>query len=523
MSAPQRLDLLKRLLPGIAAREVSDVFAATFDPATVLFIAKLPSGGGVPDEAAMVGLGRQAVDVAPDSPAETDRPATLLSALPAGGAVVEQTRHPESGVTSAWLDNGVRVHHRFMDQRRDQASVVITLAGGRIQETAANRGITDAAAVAWARPATRTLSSAQVRDLMTGRKVRVSGHVGDDALTLTVSGDPAELETGVQLAYLLLTDPLVEAPALAQWKEGQAQAIAARKVHPAGVLSEAMAAAFYPGSEARPRPLEVDQVRAISLDAARAWLGDLIARAPVEVAVVGDLDVARGLELVRRYLGALPARDRIGDKSLHHLRAIPRPVGPIAVERTVDIRTPQSVVLDGFFGADLRATRDTRLLALAARILSTRMTRTIREERQLVYSIGAWSQPASEYPGFGRFAAQAPTDPAKGQALGAAVEAMYGAFAADGPTPDELDVARRQMATLLDEIMKEPDFWTARLAVLDYRGLSLSDVVGAPAAYGAFTAEQIREAFARYYRPEARFRFVITPRQPGPAAPAPGG
>jgi zinc protease len=522
MSAAQRLDLLRRLLPGIAAPEASAVFATTFDPATVIFVAELPAGAGVPDEATLVALGRTAVDVTPDPPAETGRPAVLLSGLPAGGAVVDQSEHAGSGVTSAWLDNGVRVHHRFMDQRRAHASVVITLAGGRLEESAANRGITDAAAVAWERPATSALSSPQIRELMTGRKVRVTGQVGDDTLTLTVSGDPAELETGMQLAYLLLTGPLVEPPALEQWREEQTQAIAARKVQAAGVLTEAIAAAFYPASEARPRPLEIDQVRAISRDAAQAWLRGLIARAPIEVAVVGDLDLARGLELVRRYPGALPPRGRIGDTSRHPLRAIPRSPGPIEVERAVDLRTPQAVVLDGFFGADLRNVRDTRLLILAARILTSRMIRTIREEQQLVYSIRASSSPGIEYPGFGRFAAQAPTDPARGQALAAAVEAMYAAFAGAGPSATEVDVARRQMASLLDEVMKDPEFWTQRLAVLDYRGSSLADIVQAPAAYQAFTAAEIREAFARHYRPDQRFRFVIRPRDPGSPRPDAG-
>jgi zinc protease len=513
MSAAQRLDLLRRLLPGITPAEVSGAFASVFTPGALVFVAELPSGGDVPDEPELLAVGRAAVNVTPEPLVLADRPASLLAELPPAGLIVEQREHAPSGVTSVWLDNGVRAHHRFMDEHRADARVVITLAGGRIQESAANRGITDAAAVAWERPATRTLSSTQVRVLMTGRKVRVSGQVGDDALTLTVSGDPAELEAGLQLAYLLLTDPLVEGPALEQWKVAESQAIAARKVQPAGVLAEALAAALYPEDEARTRPLEVEQVRAISLDDANAWLRQLVARSPIEVAVVGDLDRASALALVRRYLGGLPARDRIGDKTLEERRAIRRIVGPVQVERIVDVKTPQSFVLDGFFGPDLRDTRDARLLTMAARILSTRLTRTIREERQLVYSIRALSQPASEYPGFGSFVAQAPTDPSKGQVLATALEEMYTAFATDGPTPAELEVARKQIANQLAETMKDPGFWTQRLAVLDYRGLSLTDLVEAPARYQAFTADEIREAFARYYQPEARFRIVILPRQ----------
>src|SRR5256886_2484794 len=158
MSAAQTLALMKRLLPDITAREVSDAFAAAFDPRRAIFIAELPASDDVPGEADFLALGRAAVAVEPGKPANVARAATLLAARPREGVVVESVPHAASGVTSMWLDNGVRVHHRPMDQRKNEASIAITLAGGQIQETAANRGITEAALRAWERPATSTLS-----------------------------------------------------------------------------------------------------------------------------------------------------------------------------------------------------------------------------------------------------------------------------------------------------------------------------------------------------------------------------
>ncbi|MEK7879979.1 MAG: insulinase family protein, partial [candidate division NC10 bacterium] len=438
MSAAQRLDLLRRLLPGITAVEVSRAFAANFDPTHVTFIAELPTGGDVPGEADLIALGRSAVNVTPSPEVLVARATSLLEKLPSGGKIVEQIEHAVSGVLSAWLDNGVRIHHRFMSERKHEASIVITLAGGQIQETAQNRGITEAAALAWVRPAASALSSTQIRDLMTGKKVYVTGRADQDSLTLTVSGAPDDLEGGLQLAYLLLTDPLIEPAALEQWKETEAQRIAARKTQPAGVLAETVAGSFYPPDETRTKPLEISQVQQIRLDAAQAWLRKIIAEAPIEVSVVGDLPRPAALALIERYLGGLPPRARVSDKTLNHLRTITRPAGPISVEQKVNVRTPQAFVMDGFFGTDIQNVRDVRLLALGARVLSTRMNRIIREEKQLVYSIGASSQPASEYPGFGLFVARAPTDPVKAHALAAAVEEMYLAFAKDGPTAEEM-------------------------------------------------------------------------------------
>jgi zinc protease len=512
MSASQKLALSQRLLPGITAREVSDAFAATFDPSRALFIAELPASDDVPSEADFLALGRSAIAVMPGKPAEVARATTLLPVLPKGGAIVESRQHAASGVTSLWLDNGLRVHHRWMDQRKNEAAIAITLAGGPIQETATNRGITEAALRAWDRPATSRLSSTEIRDLMTGAKVRVSSGATGDTVTLTVSGDAAELERGLQLAYLLLTDPVIEQPALEQWQDAEVQRIIQRKSQPMQVLMDTSRAVIYPPGEVRPRSLTVEQVRAITRPATQAWLRRLITEAPIEVAVVGDVDRDPATRLVARYLGALPARPRIGDKTLADLRSLARPRGPISVGESIEVLTPQGAVLAGFFGADLRDVRDTRLLNLAARVLTTRMTKTLREDRQLVYGIGASSEPAVIYPGFGLFAAIAPTEPAKAPALATAVEEMYADFAKDGATPEELAVAKKQTANILDEVLKTPNFWLTRLSTLDYRGLALDDLLDAPAQYERFTAQEVQDAFARYDRPEARFRFVITPR-----------
>jgi zinc protease len=512
MSAAQTLALFQRLLPGITAREVSDAFTESFDPARALFIPQQPAGDGVPTEAELVTLGRTAMDVKPDKPADLAPPSALLASLPRPGAVVETITHAASSITSQWLDNGVRVHHRRMDQRKGEATIAITLAAGVIEETAANRGITEAALRAWDRPATARLSSTDIRDLMTGAKARVASGMGGDTVSLTVSGDTADLERAMQLAYLLLTEPVIEPAAFDQWKEAEGQRLTDRKRQPMSVLVDTATAALYPPADPRAKVMTPEQLAALTRPAAQAWLERLIAKAPIEVAVVGDIDPADATRLVTQYLGALPARPRITDKTLWDLRKVARPAGPVQAAETVQALTPQGAVLAGFFGTDLRDIRDTRLLNLAARVLSTRMLKTIREEKGLVYSIRASSDAAVVYPGFGRFAAVAPTDPGKAPALATATEEMYAAFAKDGPTADELVVAKKQTATLLDEVMKTPEFWTGWLATLDYRGIGIDEILVGPAQYETFTARDVHDAFVRYDQPASRFRFVITPR-----------
>ena len=205
----------------------------------------------------------------------------------------------------------------------------------------------------------------------------------------------------------------------------------------------------YPADDVRLQPLTPAELDRLTVEAAQAWLEKLVRESPIEVTIVGDLPQERALELATRYLGSLPARARVSPESFLALRTLKRPEGPRLVEKTIDTPTPQAFVLSGFYGTDETNVPDVRALNVAAQILSTRMTTEVREQAQLVYSIGAGSSPGGVFPGFGVFSAAAPTEPHKVAALVEKLASMYEVFAKDGPTEDEMVVAKKQMANTL--------------------------------------------------------------------------
>jgi zinc protease len=192
-------------------------------------------------------------------------------------------------------------------------------------------------------------------------------------------------------------------------------------------------------------------------------------------------------------------------------RKIARPKGPRSFEKTVDSPTKAATVYCGFYGADASNLADSRALGMAARVLSMRMVKEVREEAQLVYSIGASSSPAAVFPGFGTFSASAPTDPAKVPALLAKLRSMYETFAKDGPTDEEIAIAKKQYAKDWADQIKEPQVWLARLQNMDLRGTSLDDFLASPSAYEALTATQVKETFAKYYGKDNMIEVVVKP------------
>jgi zinc protease len=513
MSAQQSLEMVKALAPGVSASEASAVFKEAFEPGSLVFVAQMPEAADNPTKEEVLAIGKAALGATVEAEKAQQRADSLMTKLPTPGTIVESSSHDASGVTSAWLSNGVRVHHRFMDYKKNEVSVSISLYGGALTETAANRGVTSAATVAWSRPATSTLSTTQIRDLMTGKKVNVGGGGGQDALRMGIGGNPTELETGFQLAHLLLTDPVIEPAAFKQWKERQLQNIENQSKNPQAFFGKLVPEVLFPESEVRVKALTKEQVEAVTLEAANARLKGLLATSPIEIAIVGDISKDEAMALAERYVGSLPARERVTPETNRALRLVPREKGAKVAERTMVTKTPMAVVLAGFFGPDETATADVRAMSLATRILSTRMIAEVREKEQLVYSIGCQQQPGTTFPGYGLVLATAPTEPGKTARLGEKVQSMYAEFAANGPTEEEMTTAKLQLANNLDETMKEPDYWMAQVDTMDYAKVNLDEVVNAPALVQKITAEEVKAAFNKYYSADNTVTISVKPEQ----------
>ncbi len=540
MSAQQRLDLINKTLPAITPDEVSKRLAAEFDPKAVAFVAVLPSTADIPTEAQPPALGTKALEVQPAQETEdTEHATTLMTELPKPGTVAEQSEHAATKVWSGWLSNNARVHYRFMDDRKNEVTVHIALAGGELLETAEDRGITSAAQLGWSHAATKHLSSADIREIMTGKKVNVGGGGfggfgrggggrrgggggfggGGDTIALNISGSPEDLETGFQLAHLLLTEPKIEETAFTQYKTTTRQRLLEENTNPTQVAARLIAQAPFADDDVRHHPPTVEQIDRLTLQAAQARLEKLIAESPIEITIVGDLPKDRALELVNRYLGSLPTRQRVSPTLYTDARKATRPKGPRVFDKTVDSPTKAATVYSGFYGVDESNLADSRALGMAARVLSMRMVKEVREDAQLVYSIGAVSRPASTFPGFGTFSASAPTDPAKVPALLAKLKSMYEEFAKDGPTEEEVATAKKQHAKDWADAIKEPATWMGRLQSMDYRGTTLDEFLAVPGAYQALTAKEVRETFAKYYAPQNTILVTVKPNPDNSAAP----
>ncbi len=517
LSAQQELDLYQELLPTIDRDQVDAAFATNFRPGSFSYTVEMVEKAdiSVPSNEEVLAAARAAW-VRKVKPMETESaPTELLAKAPTPGKIIETVTDADLGITSAWLSNGVRVHHRFMDYKEDTVLVSISLAGGEIEETEANTGVTEVASLAIQEPTTSRLTTTNVRDIMTGKNINVRGGGGGDAFTVSISGSPKDLETGLQLAHALLTDGKISDSAFKNWKLQTLQLLEMVRTNPMFRAFEA-SEILLSGGDPRFRFPTKEVVEKQSIARSQAWFDRLRREAPIEVSVVGEISKDDAMALVTKYVGSLPKRARTAGY-LDNLRRVARPTGPLSRHVDVETVTPQGMAMAGFVACDAQNTQDLRALALASNIMTSRIVKRIREELSWVYSIRASHRPNFAYQEAGRFVAAAPCDPANVNKVVDEAHRMFQAFADDGPTEEELTNAKKQIANNLDTEMKEPRYWSNVLSNLDLHGRHLSDEKGKVKDYQRYTAKQVRDTFRKYYTPERKFQTTATPVAPTPS------
>lgn len=513
-SASQTVALVTDVLPTITAEEVAATFADRFQSDKGVHLLILPEQSDVPvpssEDVLKVVQGALAQPVAAWQSKE--RPTSLLAQAPQPGDIIERTHFEPLAVTHVTFANQARLHYRFMDFKKDHVSVTVTLAGGRIREHTAQRGITAVATQPLTKPATSQFSSTDIRDLMTGKQVQVQGQADADSVTLTVSGTPAALEDGLRLAHLLMRDAKIEPTLVDLWKNQELQTLASERTD-IGSRSYEAARLVLSGNDPRQTRLTAEQIaaRAAAVPEAQAWLDAILQSAPMEIAIVGDISEERAIQLAATYLGSLPPRQR-HDPGLDPLREVAGFTGPVTQTIEVETITPRAHPILMWRSAPWRDVRGRRLMFMAARILERRIRKEIREDRGLTYSAETYVHPSRVYPDMSALYVDFTADPDKVTEAVAVAKKTVEEFAAAGPTDEEMETVRTQLRNSLETMMQEPRFWVYILADMDYHGTNLGNIVGLVDKLTAYSKADIAAQVRKVVVPE-RFALVIaTPK-----------
>lgn len=346
--------------------------------------------------------------------------------------------------------------------------------------------------------------------LFAGKSVGVKFDAIPDAFLLSGEASPDDLLLQLQLMAAHLTDPGWRPDALRMARLEIGQAYASFKHIADGPLSTSVARLLAGGDDRFCMPENEETMQQRTLDEIKAWLTPQFTRGPLEISLVGDLDIEATITAVAQTFGALPPRDAKADHP--EMKKLKFPSQPFNETYTLSTDIPKGNVLVYWPTSDGLDVKRARRLFLLSNVLNDRLRLKIRHQMGGTYSPQAASTTSDVVKGYGFMQVECVVNPAQAGQITDMILAIGQDLAANGVTEDEINRARQPLLNGIKESLRNNIYWSfnvlsraqERPEVLEWTRTRVSDVE-------SVTAAELSELAKTYLGRERASRVTILP------------
>jgi len=411
------------------------------------------------------------------------------------GEVVERNHIEDLDFVSLRLDNGVAVNVKQTDYKEQQILISARFGEGLLTLEPERSVLNWVASRVFNGGGLEAHSEDDLRRLTAGKQVGVGFGVGADAFSLTGSTTSEDLLMQCELMCAYMSAP--------GWRgDGRVQLMRQIPLYFESLAHQHMGPfvtdfrpALYSGDPRQSHP-SLEEVQACSMADVRAWLAPQLASAPIEVSIVGDLDLEQAIAIAARTFGSLPPRRE--HQAHDDRRNLPAPLGGIEQTHGIETQVPKSLVVIAFPFADGLDSDTRRRGRVLGTVVNDRLRLEVRERLGAAYSPGAGVDMDRVHPGVGTLMIQAMADPDKVDTLLEACLDVADSLATDGVTGEEADRLREPMLKSLRDSQRTNGYWMSVLGKAQSRAGHLDEMRNVLAFYEDYQADQIGQLAARY-------------------------
>lgn len=428
------------------------------------------------------------------------------------GQVVERHEETDLGVTMLRFANGVRLTVKPTNFHADQILISVALGQGR-------EGLAPGAAApvwmansgAFLLGGYKDLAIPEIKRLMSGKQTGVAMGLGDSSLRFTGATRPQDLSLEMQMIAAYLTDPGWRPEGLELVRSQMINGFPQWQSDPSGVYLH-HAGQILRGGDARWHAPALAEVQGARYDELRQLIEPILQKAPIEIAMVGDVTVERAIAEVAATFGALPPRAAetpVPDANRHI--AFPA-VTPAPVVLHHKGRADQGLAVsawptaDGL--ADPHAPRALRVLQL---ILQQRLTDQFRTKLGDSYSPGTDMESSLDFPSYGFILAYAETPEGKMDAFDETLQAIARDLRDKEVSPDEFERARKPRIETLLKSQQTNEYWLGTLQRAQTQPIWLEIVRSTISDMQRVTPGEVRALAETYLRDDRLWRLRVTP------------
>ncbi|MET3780465.1 zinc protease [Brevundimonas sp. 1080] len=509
-SSPQtNLDLFNKAVEGLTVDQVNQATKAVFEGQgpLLLFSSPVPVEGGEAAVTAALEASRNTPVQARAAEAELKWPYDNFGApaVPAARSEVA-----DLGATLVRFPNGTLLNIKKTDFRADQILVSARTGLGELGLPADTLSPLSMASTVLAPGGLGKLSLDEMNRVLSGRTYSAAVNQAGDAYIFAGATKPADLQLELQVLAAYLTDPGLRGASFEQTKAMFPQILAQLGATPRGVFQRD-ASGLLASGDARETTPTAEQIAAIQIDDIRSGVRSALAQGPVEITVVGDVDVDAVIAAVGSTFGALPSRGQAPTPPAGStVRKFPAPTAtPVQLYHTGPAE--QALGFVAWPTTDQVDDRKTaRQLSILSDVLQLRLNDEIREKQGLAYSPSAGSTASDTYPGYGFISVTAETPPAALPKLFETVDAIAADLRDNPISEDELNRARRPAVERIRRSMADNGYWLTQLSQAQSDPATLDQTRNQMATLEAVTAADLQALARQYLKSDSAWRATVT-------------
>ncbi|WP_309662056.1 insulinase family protein [Sphingomonas sp.] len=436
--------------------------------------------------------------IAVAAPAETAGKAFAYDSFGPLGTVVADQRIADLGVRTVRFANHVRLNIKKTDFEVGKVRFLVRFGGGLLDLPRDQPGLGPMMSIVSGVGAVSKHSLEELKELTAGKVVTLGAAVSDDAFIATGATTPADLGLQMKLSTAYLVDPGYRPEAASQWANLVPVIEKSLSEQPQNVAQTRLPVLLANGDERFGLPVEAVLSKR-NFAEARAALAPVIAAAPIEVTIVGDVDEAAAIAAVAASFGALPPRQPASAYTAARKVTFRSDRTPISLTHAGP--ADQALVQAVWPTSDDRNYRTVVGLDLLKDVLDLMLTASVREKLGDSYGVSLGSTMSSVYPNFGYLSASAVVAPGKADEVQQAF-ADAAAQLRDKPVTDDLLArARNPELQALDRAMRDNGFWLAALDEAQSKPDRLNRIRQRRALLTAITPADLRQLAVLYLQP----------------------
>ena len=446
------------------------------------------------------------------------------------GKVASRTHVDDLDFTEVVFENGVRLNVKKTDFEANTIHVGARLGTGMLTEPASTKpGLSRFSALTFSAGGLGKHGEDDLQQVLAGKTVGVLFSSTTDAFLFEGGTNKDDLALEFQLLTASITDPGYRPEALRQARKRIDAAYISFAHTERGPMNLKVPRLLASGDPRFGLPSR-DQMMARNMDEVKAWLAPQLASGPLEVSVIGDLDIDTVIADASRTLGTLPKRDP--KPSLDDLKKVSYPSKPFTWDYSIDSEIPKGLVAVYWPTSDGTDVHRARRLNILGDVLGDRLRVKIREQLGSTYSPNVGSFASDIFPGYGYLEAAVIVDPAKVKQIQDVVIAVAGDMNANGVTQDELDRAKNPKLTALRESERTNTYWMTVLLRAQERPEVLDWARSRKADFESVSKAEIDALARAFLAPDRASRVIVRPYtapagtgplKVAPAAPPPDG